>query len=193
MLSAKLGHFLDIPLSPIARRTRLTPNFFTIAGFLITTFAAISIPFNPKIGGLFILLGGLFDIMDGIVARTNGKITTFGAFLDSVLDRYSDAFILLAVAWYLSLQNEKVGVFLSLGTLVGTFLISYSRARAEGIGKECHIGILERPERIILISIACISGYFLPILWILFVFSHITVIQRVLFIRRYTIKYKSET
>ncbi|HEB76016.1 MAG TPA: CDP-alcohol phosphatidyltransferase family protein [Nitrospirae bacterium] len=188
MLSAKLGHFLDKPLEPIARRIRLTPNFFTTSGFLITVAAAVTIPFNPKAGGVLILVGGAFDVLDGVVARTNGKVTDFGAFLDSVLDRYSDAFLFLAIAWYMMLQEEQTGVFLSIGALVGAFLISYARARAGALGRNCHTGIMERPERIILISVACFTGYFLPVLWVLFVLTHLTVIQRILHVKRACLK-----
>jgi len=188
MLSAKLGHFFDKPLEPIARRIRLTPNFFTAAGFLITIAAAVTIPYNQRAAGVLILLGGAFDVLDGVVARTNGKVTDFGAFLDSVLDRYSDAFLFLAIAWYMVIQGEEVGVFLSLGSLVGAFLISYARARAGALGRNCHTGIMERPERIILIAAACFTGYFLPVLWLLFILTHLTVIQRIVHVRRACLK-----
>ena len=184
MISARLGHFLDKPLEPIAKRIRVTPNFFTIAGFVVTTAAATTIPFNPRIGGILILAGGAFDILDGVVARTNGKVTEFGAFLDSVLDRYSDAFIFLAIALYLYLQGDNATAVLSIGTMVGAFLISYARARAEGLGINCHTGLMERPERVILTSVACLTGYFFPIFIALFVLTHLTVIQRILHVRK---------
>ncbi len=184
MISAKLGHFLDKPLEPIARRIRLTPNFFTITGFVVTTTAAVTIPFNPRIGGVLILAGGAFDVLDGVVARTNGKVTEFGAFLDSVLDRYSDAFIFLAIALYLYLHGENIAAVLSVGTLVGAFLISYARARAEGLGLECHTGLMERPERVVLTAFACITGYFLPVFVVLFVLTHFTVLQRIMHVKK---------
>ncbi len=95
MIGAKLGHFLDDTLSPILKRIRIHPNIFTITGFIITAIAALVIPYNIKLGGLLILIGGLFDMLDGVSARVNNKVTKFGAFLDSVLDRYSDAFLFL--------------------------------------------------------------------------------------------------
>ena len=98
MLSAKLGHFLDAPLGSIAKRIPFSPNALTIAGFLITVFAAFAIPQNIKLGGILILIGGIFDMLDGMVARTKGKTSKFGAFLDSVLDRYSDAFLFLSLS-----------------------------------------------------------------------------------------------
>ena len=179
MLSAKFGHFLDIPLSQIAKKIPLNPNSLTIIGFLITVVAALVIPKSIRLGGILILIGGIFDALDGVVARTRGNATKFGAFLDSVLDRYSDAFLFLAIAWYLIERNSFTGSLLSLGTLVGAFLISYARARAEGLGESCQKGIMERPERIILLALAAITGWLIPILWIMIVLTHITVFQRI--------------
>src|SRR4030042_3770490 len=184
MLSAKLGHFLDTPLRPLAEKIPFSPNSLTIIGFLITVLAAFIIPYNISLGGIVILIGGLFDMFDGIVARTRGETTRFGAFLDSVLDRYSDAFLFLAIAWYLAGKGNHTGAFISLGTLVGAFLISYARARAEGIGESCHTGIMERPERIILLIFATLTGWIMPVLWIMLVLTHITVFQRIFHVWR---------
>jgi phosphatidylglycerophosphate synthase len=137
------------------------------------------IPRNIRLGGILILIGGIFDVLDGIVARSRGKTTEFGAFLDSVLDRYSDAFLFLAIAWYFLDRDNLIGIYVSLGTLLGAFLISYTRARAEGLGKSCHTGVMERPERILLLAFAAITGWLLPVLWIMLVLTHITVIQRI--------------
>ncbi len=112
----------------------------------------------------------------------NGKTTKFGAFLDSVLDRYSDAFLFLSFSWYLAANGNHTGSFLSLGTLVGAFLISYARARAEGIGQECQTGIMERPERIILLIFAALTGWIMPVLWIMLILTHVTVIQRMYYV-----------
>ncbi len=169
MLSARLGHFLDAPLGSIAKRIPFSPNALTIAGFLITVLAAFAIPQNIKLGGILILIGGIFDMLDGMVARTKGKTSKFGAFLDSVLDRYSDAFLFLSLSYYLAANGNHTGSFLSLGTLVGAFLISYARARAEGLGESCHTGIMERPERIILLIFATLTGWIMPVLWLMLV------------------------
>jgi phosphatidylglycerophosphate synthase len=179
MLSIRLGHFLDAPFGPIAKRIPFSPNALTITGFLITVFAAFAIPQNIKLGGILILIGGIFDMLDGIVARTKGKTSKFGAFLDSVLDRYSDAFLFLSLSYYLAANGNHTGSFLSLGTLVGAFLISYARARAEGLGESCHTGIMERPERIILLIFATLTGWIIPVLWLMLVLTHITVAQRI--------------
>ena len=182
MLSRRYGHAFDKPLAEFARKIPFSPNLITVIGFIITLFACYMLTFNLLTGGFLVLVGALFDILDGVVARAKNKMTLFGAFLDSVLDRYSDAFILLAIAYNLGSGSQITGVILSLGTLVGAFLISYSRARAEGIGQECTYGILERPERIILISVGAISGYILPVLWVLVVLTNVTVIQRIYYV-----------
>ncbi len=179
MLSAKLGHRYDAPLSRIAKRIPFSPNALTVLGFLFTVSAAFIIPHHLQLGGVLIVMGGLCDMLDGVVARTTGRVTSFGAFLDSVLDRYADASLFLGLAWYLAVREGHEGAFLSLGTLVGAFLVSYTRARAEGIGLSCHVGILERPERIILLIVATLTGWVVPILWIMLFFTHVTVVQRI--------------
>ena len=125
-------------------------------------------------------------MLDGIVARTNGKSTRFGALLDSTLDRYSDSFIFIAIAWFFFDRNNLAGVMLSIGSLVGAFVISYVRARAEGIGIECAVGIMERPERVVLLAFGCITGWLFPVIVLLFLLSHITAVQRILHVRKMT-------
>jgi phosphatidylglycerophosphate synthase len=190
MLSAKLGHFLDIPLAPLVRRIPFSPNVLTVTGFLITCIAALVIPYSLRLGGILILVGGAFDMIDGIAARTGGTATRFGAFLDSVLDRYSDAFLFLALAWYFSSEGDYTGALLSIATLIGAFLISYARARAEGLGEPCQVGIMERPERIILLIFAALTGWLVPVLWVMAVLTHVTVIQRIYHVRK-TMKEKA--
>jgi phosphatidylglycerophosphate synthase len=179
MLSGNLGHFLDKPLSSLAKRMNVNPNVLTITGFLFTTAAAVTIPVNLFLGGILVLAGGFFDMFDGIVARVNNRATKFGAFLDSVLDRYSDAFLFLGVAWYFHKGGSMTGVFLSLGTMIGALLTSYTRARAEGLGKDCHVGLMERPERVILLAFAALTGWVLQVMWILIVLTNVTVTQRI--------------
>lgn len=186
MISAKLGHSLDKPLAPVAKKISISPNILTILGFLITAVAAVAIPFSLVLGGILILLGGFFDMLDGIVARTNGKSTKFGALLDSTLDRYSDSFIFIAVAWYFFDRNNLAGVIFTAGSFIGALLISYVRARAEGIGVACTIGLMERPERVVLLAFGCITGWLFPIIVALFFFSHATAIQRILHVYKMT-------
>lgn len=179
MLSNRFSHFLDRPLSPLVKKFKINPNIITIIGFLITTIAAITIPYNLKVGGILIICGGLFDMLDGIIARVNERTTDFGAFLDSVLDRYSDSFLFFGFSWYFVKIGSTSGIFLSLGTMVGALITSYTRARAEGLGKSCHAGLMERPERIILMSFGTLTGWVLPVMWLMLILIHVTVIQRV--------------
>jgi len=182
MLSNKYGHAFDKPLGVIAQKINFSPNFLSIIGFIITLSACYKLSSDLLMGGVLIIVGALFDMLDGVVARTRNKITLFGAFLDSILDRYSDAFILLALAYNFGNAFNITGVLLSMGTLLGSFMTSYSRARAEGIGEECKYGIMERPERIILISLGAISGYIIPALWILVILTNFTVLQRIYYV-----------
>ncbi|MBS1112016.1 MAG: CDP-alcohol phosphatidyltransferase family protein [Nitrospirae bacterium] len=184
MLSAKLGHLLDAPLSSIARKINISPNYITIAGFIITTFAAVTLTQNLIAGGVLILIGGFFDMLDGVIARVNNRATDFGAFLDSVLDRYSDAFLLLGFSLYFLKNGSITGLFLSIGTMIGALIISYSKARAEGLGKNCHTGLMERPDRIIFMVFGAFTGWVLQVMWLMLILTHVTVIQRILHVRK---------
>lgn len=182
MISRKLGHSLDKYLDPIARLIPLSPNVLTIMGFAMTAIAGCALAISPPAGGVIMLFAGLFDMLDGAVARVKGKASDFGAFLDSVLDRYSDAFLFLGTAWHL--RGTPTGAFLSLGSLVGAFMVSYTRARAEGLGKECKAGLLERPERILLLSFGALTGLLVPVLWVMFALTHLTAVQRIYHARK---------
>jgi phosphatidylglycerophosphate synthase len=179
MISSYFGHFLDKPLTSLAKRIYISPNALTVTGLFITIIAAIVLAHNLFWGGILVLFGGLFDMLDGVVARVNKKSTEFGAFLDSVLDRYSDSFLFLGLTWYFFKIDSLEGMILTLGTLIGALLISYTRARAEGLGKDCHVGIMERPERIVLLSFGALTGWIIQIMWIMCILTHATVIQRI--------------
>lgn len=178
MLGNRLGHFLDKPLSSLARRVRISPNRITLGGFALTILAALTLVFNLFWGGVFTLIAGLFDMLDGVVARTQNKSTEFGAFFDSVMDRYSDGVLFLGLGWYFLRTGSHTGLFLSLATMIGALLVSYTRARAEGLGKDCKVGIMERPERIVLMAFGAITGWIMPVMWIMLILTHATVIQR---------------
>ncbi|HMK56711.1 MAG TPA: CDP-alcohol phosphatidyltransferase family protein [Dissulfurispiraceae bacterium] len=184
MLSAWFGHFLDKPLAPLAKRIPFDPNVITIAGLVVTAIAAAIIPLDLSFGGLMILVGGAFDMLDGLIARTNGKRTRFGAFLDSTLDRYADSLLFIGVTWFFYKAGSPAGALLSVGSIVGSLVISYARARAEALGVECKVGIMERPERVILLALGCISGLLFPCIILIFVLSHFTVMQRIVHVYR---------
>jgi len=180
LLSEWFGHILDRPLEPLAKRISFSPNILTIAGLFVNAAAAALISYNLFIAGLVVIAGGLFDMLDGIVARANSKTTRLGAFLDSTLDRYSDSLLLVGALWYFSSASDIAGVMVSVGALVGSLVTSYARARAEGLGVECKVGILERPERVVIIALGCLTSLLFPAMVIIFVLSHITVLQRII-------------
>ena len=182
MIGARLGHGSDRLLRGIARRLDVNPNTLTVTGFFVTVVAGIVLSQDLFWGGALIICGGLFDMLDGAVARANGRTTLFGAYLDSVLDRYADAFLFFGAAWYL--RDNPTGVVLSLGTLAGAFLISYARARAEGLGTECGGGLMERPERVVLLAIGALTGWLVPVLWLMLPLTHFTVFQRIYHVRK---------
>lgn len=185
MISSKWGHFLDRPLGPIAARIKLSPTALTCTGFVISIMAAVVIPIHILAGGILILFGNMFDVLDGLVARTNAKVSEFGAFLDSLLDRFSDAFIFSSIALHLYMAGDTLHAVISIASLFGAFGVSYARARAEGLGYECNTGIMERPERILLLAAGCILNKVLVIvLWMILVGSYVTVIQRITYVRK---------
>jgi phosphatidylglycerophosphate synthase len=179
LLSRRFGHILDKPLAPLAKYIPLSPNALSITGLVITAVAFFVIPIDLLTGGILVAIGGLFDILDGFVARATGKRTTFGAFLDSTLDRYSDSLLIFGVLWYFYIADDIAGMAITACALVGALVTSYARARAEGLGIECNVGILERPERVVIIAVGCITGLLLPAMIIICVLGHITVIQRI--------------
>jgi phosphatidylglycerophosphate synthase len=182
LIGEKYGHFLDKPLGRFFKNSPVPPNTITLIGFGATTLAALVLSYHLFWGGVLVLLGSLFDMLDGIVARVNGRTTAFGAYLDSVLDRYSDGFLFLGLAY--NLREYPTGIALSLGTLLGAFLVSYARARAEGLGEDCKVGIMERPERIILLALGALSGLIVHALWIMFVLTQFTVLQRIFYTKK---------
>ncbi|WP_353684175.1 CDP-alcohol phosphatidyltransferase family protein [Thermodesulfovibrio sp. 3907-1M] len=188
MLSEKFSHLLDKPLTPLAKALPVNPNIITFIGMLVTALSGFIIPFNLFLGGIFILAGGAFDLVDGIVARVNGRATRFGALLDSTFDRIADGFIFIGIAWYFFRLNHDIALIIALLCMIASYLISYVRARAEGLGVSCNVGIIERPERLIFLAFGCLTNLIYPVLIILTALSWITVIQRILYARK-QIKY----
>lgn len=179
MLRDKVVELFDKPLLSIAKNLNINPNVVTITGFFITLLTAIIIPQNLLLGGTLILFGGIFDRLDGIIAKVNNRATDFGAFLDSLTDRYSDSFLFLGFSWYFIKTGSVLGLFLSISTMIGALITSYARARAEGLGRECRVGLMERPERIVLMAFGAITGWVIPVMVLMLVLIHFTVIQRI--------------
>jgi len=186
MIGNKIGHQLDPFLYKVLSKVfgeRGNPNSFTLMGFLATLIASILILKEFWVAaGLMIILSGVFDIFDGVVARKLGKVTAFGGFLDSVLDRYSDLFLLLAFIIHYLRKGTPGLVILAFFVSIGTVLIPYIRARAEAIHIPCNIGLMERAERIILLSVGTLFQWMEPILWILAILTHFTVLHRIYYV-----------
>ncbi|MEZ4583465.1 MAG: CDP-alcohol phosphatidyltransferase family protein [Caldilineaceae bacterium] len=175
--------FFATPLSrlvPWIERTRITPNGLTLLGFVLTVVAAYLLATGIFVWGAVVLtVGSIFDMMDGHLARATGQTSVFGAFLDSSLDRYSESVILIGLTYYFAGQGRPTEVVLLSATLVGSLMVSYTRARAEGLGIECKVGMFQRPERVVLLVVGLLFGWIVPVLWILAVFTNITALQRI--------------
>jgi CDP-diacylglycerol--glycerol-3-phosphate 3-phosphatidyltransferase len=189
-------------------RTGITPNMLTLIGLLLTTFTAGVIAFNHlRIGGILVLSAGIFDMFDGAMARVSQKNSKFGAFFDSTLDRYSEGVLLLGIIIYAQLHlppESAIGaittvdlvVWLTYLTAISSLMISYARARAEGLGLECKIGLLARPERVILLAAGLLIGGQQGLIWTMLVMAlltTITAIQRIVHIWWITRPPKTDT
>src|SRR5258706_6698104 len=141
--------------APVARallRAHVRPNHLTLVGLVVRILAAGALAQGSlRTGAVLLTLAGLFDFFDGSLARLANRVSAFGAFLDSVVDRYSDLVVLLGVVLYYHRAADTTGVFLTMVALVGTIMTSYTKARAQSIGVACGIGLFERPDRLILL------------------------------------------
>ncbi len=173
--------------------TRISPNVLTFMGLVINTGAAFLFGFanvqnNVRMfayAGLVIIGAGIFDMVDGRVARQTQQVTVFGAFFDSVIDRYSDVALFFGLLVYYARGNRFFYVVLVAFVMVTSVMVSYTRARAESLIGSCKVGFMERPERVVLIIIGALFnrwGVMAPVLWVLAVLSTVTVIHRI----RYT-------
>jgi CDP-diacylglycerol---glycerol-3-phosphate 3-phosphatidyltransferase len=162
--------------------SKINPNVLTFIGLLINIVAATFLAFgNFRTAGLVIIFAGLFDMVDGRVARATNQVTRFGGFFDSVLDRYSDLALLVGLLVYYGTINRPSYVVLTAIVMTATVMISYTRTRAENIIPACKVGFLERPERIVLLIIGALFDRMAPVLWIIAVLGNLTVIHRMLF------------
>jgi len=180
-------------LGPIVRgltRSGVNPNSLTLTGVIITFFAAVAFfAKSPRIGGFLVLLGGLCDAIDGSLARNAGKATPFGALLDSSVDRYAEFVMLFGIGGYFLMVTDYVSAAVTFLALCGSFMVSYTRARAESLGFAAKVGIMQRPERIVFLGAgALIHPIALQIaIWMVAVFANFTALQRL----RYAFKQDS--
>lgn len=178
-VARKYGRFILEPLARFISFTGISPNLITIIGFLLTVGVTVVLAQGHLVlGGWLLIASSIFDGLDGTVARLLGRTSRFGAFLDSTVDRMSEAVILFGLFIYLSGQNQKIELILIYATVVGSLMVSYARARAEGIGVTVKEGLFTRFERVFIMCAGLILNLLTPALWILAVFSNLTAIQR---------------
>ena len=189
---SKIGRqLLAGPVTAIILRlqgTGITPNNLTSLGFFLTVIsAALLLVGQLHWGGLVLIIAALFDMLDGSLARQTNQVSSFGAFWDSTLDRYSESLTLLAlVIYYVNVmrstqaQSGGIEIILLAVALIGSFMVSYTRARAEALKFECKVGVLQRPERVILLIVGLLFGWMQPVLWILAVLTNVTAVQRMI-------------
>jgi CDP-diacylglycerol--glycerol-3-phosphate 3-phosphatidyltransferase len=172
-------HWVLTPVVSLLTRFRLSPNQISIIGFALVLIAMWTLIVGyPITAGILFLLGSSFDILDGAVARAEKKITPFGAFLDSILDRLSEGVMLMAIAYRLALEGQATAVAGVVLAMLGGMLTSYARARAETLGISCAIGWVSRPERVILMGGGLIFDLLTETVYLLAILSLWTAGQR---------------
>jgi CDP-diacylglycerol---glycerol-3-phosphate 3-phosphatidyltransferase len=188
MLTRKIGDTLRYVLDTIVAgfaATGINPNVLTFIGFLINCIAAYLFAYGYfRWAGATIVLAGIFDMTDGRVARVANRVTPFGGFYDSVLDRYSDLCLLIGLLIYYGRINRYSYVCLVAVAMIGSVMVSYARARAEVLIASCKVGFAERPERVVLIIIGALFDRMAPVLWLIAVLSNVTVIHRIFYTRQ---------
>jgi CDP-diacylglycerol---glycerol-3-phosphate 3-phosphatidyltransferase len=181
-----IGSGIAGPIVKMIAHTPLTPNAITTIGFIITLGAAALIFTNHLLAaGIVVLVAGIFDMLDGALARLTNKTTRFGAIYDSTLDRVSEAVLLVGVLAVYVRGGEFAECMVVAAALVGSLLVSYTRARMEGLGIECKAGLFTRPERVVTLVAGLIFSHFNPVLLIavaiITFFSWYTVVQRMVY------------
>ncbi|HWB98845.1 MAG TPA: CDP-alcohol phosphatidyltransferase family protein [Bryobacteraceae bacterium] len=162
--------------------SRIHPNVLTFLGLVINTVAAFLFASGKFwVAGLVVIGAGLFDMVDGRVARETNRVTRFGGFFDSVIDRYSDLALLMGLLVYYASINRFFYIVLTAIVMTGSVMVSYTRARAECTIPKCKVGFLERPERIVLIIIGALADRMAPVLWVIAILSNLTVIHRMIY------------
>ena len=166
---------------------RINPNFLTFLGLVVNIVAAFLFGYANvdnqakmfRYAGLVIIGSGFFDLVDGRVARASNRVSRFGAFFDSVVDRYSDASQFLGLLVFYARGDRFLYVVLAAVVMISTIMVSYTRARAESLIDTCKVGFMERPERLVLVIIGALFNRMAPVLWIIGVLSTITVVHRI--------------
>ncbi|HKP54491.1 MAG TPA: CDP-alcohol phosphatidyltransferase family protein [Chloroflexia bacterium] len=173
-------------------KTPITPNMLTLFGLVLNGVVAYLLATEHLVaGGLMMIFAGLFDMLDGALAKITNRVSDFGAFLDSVVDRYSEAIVLFGLLLYYYYRPNSQGlieIILIYVILVGSTMISYARARAGALKIKNEVGIMARPERIVILAVGLLFATVLlvPALWVLAVGTQITAIQRIIYVWQVT-------
>jgi CDP-diacylglycerol--glycerol-3-phosphate 3-phosphatidyltransferase len=162
--------------------SRIHPNVLTFIGLVINAVAAALLASGRFMTAGFVIIGaGIFDMVDGRVARETNRVTRFGGFFDSVLDRYSDLVLLMGLLVYYASISRFFYVVLTAVVMTGSVMVSYTRARAEVTIPRCKVGFMERPERIVLFIIGALFNRMAQVLWVIAVLSNLTVVHRMIY------------
>ncbi len=184
-LTESIGRRGQVVLDSVVRGlalTRIHPNVFTFFGLVLNTAAAVVFGYGRFFwAGLIILGAAIFDLTDGPVARMTNRVSPFGGFFDSVVDRYSDLALYFGLLVYYARVNRFLYVVLTALAMTGSVMVSYTRARAESLIGSCKVGFLERAERIVLLIIGALFDRMAPVLWVIAVLSNVTVIHRIIY------------
>ncbi|HXJ96766.1 MAG TPA: CDP-alcohol phosphatidyltransferase family protein [Terriglobia bacterium] len=176
------GRYLWAKIVKFFAAAGINPNVLTAVGFGINVLAAYLFAYGYfRWAGAVVVLAAIFDLTDGPVARVTERVTPFGGFFDSVIDRYSDLLLLVGLIVYYGRIARFWYVTLVAVAMIGAVMTSYTRARAENLIPKCKVGFLERPERIVLIIIGAFTDRMAPVLWVITVFSQLTVIHRIVY------------
>lgn len=191
MISEPIGQAVRHYMLGVGRafaRLGITPNMATLIGFGLNVIVALVLASGyPRIAGAMLLVASAFDMVDGAIARSTGNISTFGGFLDSTVDRYSEIVVYIGlVVWLNTTDNDHLGSILVLVSATGALMISYARARAEAIGHKASVGLVARPERVVLLGLCLILNLPMVALWILAVTTHLTAVWRMVHVWRVT-------
>lgn len=189
MISERLGTWARqkmLVVGAFLGKFGVTPNMLTIAGFLLNCIvAAIIASGRGQLGGVLLLFASAFDMLDGAVARSTGQTSKFGGFFDSTVDRYSEIVVYVGLLWYmLGTDDWKWGAMLVLLSATGAVMVSYARARAEAAGWKASVGILARPERVVVLSLGLIIERPMWALIVLAVATNLTAVMRMIHVWR---------
>ena len=185
-----LGVYVERPVADVLSRAGVSPDAVTVAGLLVAFVAAGLVGSGYLLaGGLVLLTSGVFDMLDGALARATGRAGPFGALLDSTVDRVSEAAVLFGVSLYFVLENSPLNVSLAFLALAGSFMVSYVRARAEALDVDCEVGVMTRTERVLALSAALVAAQWIPltltvVLGTIAVLGIVTAVYRVAYAHR---------